>query len=321
MKAFANPPGTALSQSMKAIPQTSLWQLIQNELYKLWKHRVIWILLGVDLFFVFTAWCVLVFYAMKTHEGFEPGHLLGGPEALRNALSQPLILGRRGGMFIAAALGGLAFGSEFSNGSIRLILSRGVNRAAYLLSKYVALTIVCLVLVLASLLLSVVLTSLLILFHQPAPTLLGLDGPTLQVVFSVCVGSYESFVFCLLFGSALALVARSAAFGMAGSFAYLIGEDIAAQILPVLGRALHTQLGTQIVSVLYTTNLNAFYADMLPTLLAQGLDRLDGVVACTPVDGACIAASPTQSLLVTLVWGLVLAGVSTVLFLKRDVLQ
>ncbi len=59
----------------------------------------------------------------------------------------------------------------------------------------------------------------------------------------------------------------------------MIGEDIAAQILPVLGKALHTQLGTQIVQVLYTTNLNAFYADMLPTVLAQGLDRLDGVVA------------------------------------------
>ncbi len=101
----------------------------------------------------------------------------------------------------------------------------------------------------------------------------------------------------------------------------MIGEDIAAQILPVLGKALHTQLGTQIVQVLYTTNLNAFYADMLPTVLAQGLDRLDGVVACGPVGNACVVMNPTQSLLVTLVWGLVLAGVSTVLFLKRDVLQ
>src|SRR5712672_3695283 len=129
MKSFSNPSMTFLSQ--RSIPTAALWQLIQNELYKLWKHRVTWILLGVDLFFVLTAWGVLVFYAMKTHEGFEPGHLLGGPEALSNALSQPLILGRRGGMFFTAALGGLAIGSEFSNGSIRLILSRGVNRAAY----------------------------------------------------------------------------------------------------------------------------------------------------------------------------------------------
>lgn len=321
MKSISNTSMTSPSRSTAAIPTATLWQLIQNELYKLWKHRVIWILLGVDLFFVFTAWCVLVFYAMKTHEGFEPGHLLGGPEALRNALSQPLILGRRGGMFITAALGGLVFGSEFSNGSIRLILSRGINRAVYLLSKYIALAVVCLALVIASLLLSAVLTSLLILFHQPAPTLLSLDAPTLQSVFSVCVGSYESFLFCMLFGAALALVARSTAFGMAASFAYLIGEDIAAQILPVLSKALHTQLGNQIVNVLYTTNLNAFYADMLPTFLAQGLDRIDGVVACTPGVNTCVTSSPIQSLLIVLVWGLVLAGVPALLFLKRDVLQ
>ena len=108
---------------------------------------------------------------------------------------------------------------------------------------------------------------------------------------------------------------------MAASFAYLIGEDIAAQILPVLGSALHTQLGTQMIEVLYTTNLNAFYADMLPPLLAQGLDRLDGVVACTPVGTACVTTGPVQAFLIPLIWGLALAGISVFLFLKRDVLQ
>jgi hypothetical protein len=34
---------TALSQSMSQVAEASLWQLIHNELYKLYKHRVTWI--------------------------------------------------------------------------------------------------------------------------------------------------------------------------------------------------------------------------------------------------------------------------------------
>src|SRR5205085_10259339 len=156
-----------------------IWQLTRNELYKLWKRRLVWGLLALDLFFVFAAWCVLVFYAMKTHDGFQPGHLLGGPDALSQSIGQPMTLGRRGGEFIAVALGGLAFGGEFSSGAIRLVLSRGVNRASYLIAKYLALAIACLALVLAGLLMSMILTNFLIIIHRPASTLLSLNGNTI----------------------------------------------------------------------------------------------------------------------------------------------
>src|SRR5436305_1855743 len=69
------------------------------------------------------------------------------------------------------------------------------------------------------------------------------------------------------------MITRSAAFGIAAAFGYLIGEDIAAQILPVIGKSIHLQLGYQINMLLYTTNINAFYADTLPKALAQGLDK------------------------------------------------
>jgi ABC-type transport system involved in multi-copper enzyme maturation permease subunit len=232
-----------------------------------------------------------------------------------------MTLGRRGGEFIAIALGGLAFGGEFSSGAIRLVLSRGVNRASYLVAKYVALAIACFALVIAGLVMSMILTNFLILIHQPAPTLLNLNEPTLVTLFSMCVGTLENFLFCLLFGAALSIIARSAAFGIAAGFGYLIGEDIAAQILPALGKAVHTQLGNQVVNLLYTTNLNAFYAHSLPAFLARGLDKLDGVIACNVTSSGCVTVGTTQSLLVPLVWALVLGSVSTYLFIKRDVLQ
>ena len=319
----ANPNPTTPAPALPTTQRRSanIWQLTLNELYKLRKRRLVWGLLALDLFFVFAAWLVLVFYAIKSKDGFEPGHLLGGIDALSHSIGQPMTLGRRGGEFIAVALGGLAFGGEFSSGAIRLVFSRGVNRASYLLAKYIALAIACLALVIASLLMSAILTNFLLIIHQPAPTLLNLDGRTAIALFGICVGTLENFLLCLLLGAALSIVTRSAAFGIAAGFGYLIGEDIAAQILPVIGKSLHIPLGNQLNNLLFTTNLNAFYANTLPVALARGLDNLDGVIACNLTNKSCIPVSATQSLLVVLLWALVLAGVSTYLFVKRDVLQ
>jgi ABC-type transport system involved in multi-copper enzyme maturation permease subunit len=316
INAFSPPP--LANPSARA---ANILELTRNELFKLWKRRLVWGILLTDLVFVFAAWCVLVYYALKTGDGFTPGHLLGGPNALSDALGQPMTLGRRAGEFLVAALGGLAFGGEFSSGAIRLVLSRGVSRVSYLVAKYIALAIACFALVVASLLMSMVLVNFLIILHQPAPTLLNLNGPTIVTTLSGCLGMLENFLFCLLLGATLSIITRSAAFGIAVSFGYLIGEDIAAQILPVLGKSLHTSLGNQLVMLLFTPNLNAFYANTLPAFLARGLDQLDGVIACNPVAKGCATVGVSQSLLVPLIWGVVLCGVSTYLFIKRDVLQ
>jgi len=314
-------PAPAPLESAVEARTANLWELTRTELFKLWHRRLVWGMLLLDLFFVFAAWCVLVYYSTKTADGFTPGHLLGGPNALSDAIGQPMTLGRRAGEFIVAALGGLAFGGEFSSGSIRLVLSRGVNRASYLLAKYIALAIACLALVIAGLLMSMLLTNFLLIIHRPAPTLLNLNGPTLLTILSMSVGTFENSLFCLLFGATLSIISRSAAFGIAAAFGYLIGEDIAATILPILGKSLHTPLGNQLVNLLFTTNLNAFYANSLPTFLARGLDQLDGVIACNLTSKACVTVNTGQSFIVALVWALVLSGVSTYLFMKRDVMQ
>ncbi|HEV2472178.1 MAG TPA: ABC transporter permease subunit [Ktedonobacteraceae bacterium] len=324
MSQAAWPETNAFSPAPLANPATraaNIFELTRNELFKLWKRRLVWGILLTDLVFVFLAWCVLVYYALKTGDGFTPGHLLGGVNGLSDALGQPMTLGRRAGEFLVAALGGLAFGGEFSSGAIRLVLSRGVSRISYLVAKYIALAIACVALVVANLLMSMVLVNFLIILHQPAPTLLNLNGPTLATTLSGCLGMLENFLFCLLLGATVSIIARSAAFGIAASFGYLIGEDIAAQILPVLGKSLHTPLGNQLVMLLLTPNLNAFYANTLPAFLAKGLDQLDGVIACTPVAKGCTTVGVGQSLLVPLIWGLVLCGISTYLFVRRDVLQ
>lgn len=192
---------------------------------------------------------------------------------------------------------------------------------AYLIAKYLALAVACAALVLVGILMSALLSNALILLNPAAPTLLKLNNPTIAVLANLYLGTLENYLFCLLLGSALGIISCSAAFGIAAGFGWLIGEDIAAQILPVVGTSLHTALGHQIVTLLFTPNLNAFYKETLPPFLAATLDQLDGVIACNPVGQACVPVSAGHTLLVSLAWASLLGGISTILFLRRDVLQ
>ena len=318
---MSRPATSTLAPQATSAQAANIVQLTRNELFKLWRRPLMWGLLGADLVFVFLAWLVLVYYALKSPDGFTPGHLLGGPDALSHAIGQPMTLGRRGGEFIAVAIGALSFGGEFSSGAIRLILSRGVHRATYLIAKFAALAIACLALVLAGLLLSSILANGLILINHSAPTLLNLNLPTLRALLVTSLGTYENFLFCLILGATLSLMTRSAAFGIAGGFGYLIGEDIAAQILPVVGASVHTDLGHQIVALLFTPNLNAFYAGTLPHTLSAGLDQLDGVIACQTLHTACVTVGVGQAFIVTFIWGAILTAIASYLFITRDVLQ
>lgn len=299
-----------------------LGRLTANELTKIGRRRVVWALLLLNLFFVLAAWLVQVYYGIRSPDGFQPGHLLGGAHGLIDAVGQPMTLGRRSGEFIAAALGGLFVGGEFSTGAIRLTLSRGVNRSAYLLAKLVALAVACAALVLAGLLLSAQLSLFLPLISPLAPTWGEVTSRTLGQLGGLYLGTLANYLLCLLLGATLALLARSAAFGIAASFAWLIGSDIAAQILPVVGASIHSAIGYDLVRVMFTPNVNALYAASLPPYLRATLDKLDGVIACNPVAAhACSDVGLGHAVPVAVAWMLCLAVIGTFLFVRRDVTE
>src|SRR5262249_37090059 len=102
--------------------RANILQLILNELYKLWRHPLVLALAALDLVFVLFAWLVLAYHLRQSPANLSIGHLLEGPSGLADAIGQRMLLGRGAGECIAVVLGGMAFGSEFSTGSIRLIL-------------------------------------------------------------------------------------------------------------------------------------------------------------------------------------------------------
>ncbi len=297
-----------------------LARLTSNELLKITRRRLVWALLAANLLFVFAAWLVQIYYALRSPDGFQAGHLLGGTQGIFDAIGQPMTLGRRSGEFIAAALGALFVGGEFTTGAIRLTLSRGVKRLAYIVAKLGALTLACIVLVFVGILMSALLSLFLPLISPMAPTWADITPRILGELGGLYLGTLGNYVLCLLLGAGLALVARSAAFGIAASFAWLIGGDIAAQILPVVGASVHSLIGRDLVRLMFTPNVNALYAASLPHHLRATLDRLDGVIACNPVGAhTCTEVGIAHAIPVAVVWMLVLGVVGVVLFARRDV--
>lgn len=313
-----------LSHERKA----GFWQLIHHEIYNLWKQRVFWMLLAFELLLVLASWCALVFAASQNITAFQSITALQGPH-LRGSLNafsfiatfgQPMTLGRRFGEFVALSLGAFTFARDYSSGTVRLIPQLRISRFRYLLAKLLTSVFACMVLLVTSILLIMFLTSFLAVFHEPTPTLFNMDGQTFMMLLNMCLGIYENFFLCLLLGAALSIIARSVAFGITVGSGYMIAEDAVAQILHVVSRSAHWARGYQIVNVLFTPNLNAVYANTLPSSLAKTLDHVDGVIACDAAVKAhtCIPVTNEHALLVSLVWMLVLGVVSTFLFLIRD---
>ena len=305
----------------RAHRSASIWQLLLNELYKLWRHRVVWILFALDLVAVLFSWLALVYAVLKTPGSFTADYPLGGPNGLAYAISWPTTLSRRALEVIAVALGAVAFGGEFSGGSIRLIFSRGMGRTTYLVAKFMALAVAGAALALVGMVTSLLLVNALILVNPAAPTLLMVNDSTVGILSMLFLGTLETCVFCLLLGSALGIISRSAAIGVVAGCGWLIGEDLLARWLEMISTSLHTNAGLQIAALLFTPNLNTFYQDTLPPQLAAMVGPLSGVVACNPTAGACRASSAGQAVLVCLVWAVMLSLVSMYLVARRDVLQ
>lgn len=288
--------------------------LVRTNLTLFRRWPLVWMLAGLDLLFIFLAWIVLVYTATNHPSGFLPGHLLSGSHGLLNEMGQMMTMGRRVGEFVAVALAGAAFGTDFSSGVIRINLSRGPTRLQYLIARYLALLATSVCIVSIGLIESALLAGLIPALNANAPTLAHFNGSVLIGALTIGLGSLENMVACIVIGASLAIVGRSTAVGVAGGLVYLVGEDFGAHVLPIVSHEVHSPTWTTLVSYLYTPNLNALFNHALPPAMAREMDLLDGVL---PVP----LPSVDMALAVAGIYTLILLGVSSWLFIERDVTQ
>jgi ABC-type transport system involved in multi-copper enzyme maturation permease subunit len=223
------------------------------------------------------------------------------------------------GSILLCILAGALIGSEYSFGTQRLALSRGVSRAQVLASQVAMLAIVALSLSAGMLLLG----SLLGLSVGPAlggslPAL-SIDG-VLQLLGFWLVLALQLFGYSLI-ALLLGTLGRSTAAGIAGSLGYLLFEIIALPIVALISYGLLTTGSSfgNLLNHLQDVFLGPSISALLSGVNASPLDLGGSNTPSSAVVPGADVISPLQGLFVAVLYCIVLVGCSYWALRKRDV--
>lgn len=263
--------------------------------------------------------------------GCDPASIQQDQQAVQDARDQqlksltfPTVLGPVGGytgfmgIILLCILAGALIGNEYSFGTQRLALSHGVSRAQLLAGQVGALAILALAAAGAMLILGA------LIGFTVGPLLGGSIkaiplGGVLQIVGFWLVISLQLFAYALI-ALLLATLGRSTAAGIAGSLGYVLFELIA---LPI----------TTVIAVsLVDTSFGSVFGHIQDFFLAPNISGLLSAVNQAPLDlggGGGNASdvtslvnyviTPSQGLLVSLLYCVALIGLSYWVLRKRDV--
>lgn len=299
-------PSAASTQLHTARP--SFAGIVRGELFKISRQITTWIF-GVLLL---GAICLpyLVDYAsgrLKEQIATAPSNALYG---LLGA--DMLVLKVFGGAFLIITTARL-IGMEYSGGTIRVLLSRGVGRLQLLFGKLTALAIVALGVVVVTLVVDGLLAVVSLLFAvgnidlltKTATSTFWQDSGTYLLLALLSIGV------SILMATAVTVVGRSLAFGMSASMLWYPADNFG-MIFLTLGYLLTKNDFWRLVSGdLLGPNLNAMAAAILPERAGLA-GRITFATPLVPVDGG-------HTLLVTGIFAVIFATTAIVLTARRDI--
>ena len=301
-------------------PQPSFTGMVRGELFKLVRQRAV----------VITAICVAAFFVLYALRFYfylnaiqDLQRSIGSGVQVPNgsvtySMMQFLLSDVRGlvGIFIMiATVSGIAL--EYQQGTIRVLLARGLGRLRLLGAKLTALSIVSLVMLVVLLALSVVMAFVDVTLSygsanplSQAPAYFWSDS--LVTLVTVLI----SMVTTLLFAAMFSVLGRSLAFGFSFTLPYFFVEGIISSIFTVLTIATKNQIWANITTYFLGTTLTDLPSALLPD---RGLNILSIIGRGSAALGPSVDAP--HALLVTLAYVVLFVGITGYLMRKRDVLQ
>ena len=281
--------------------------IVRGELFKVSRQISTWILGVLYLGAICLPYLVLLGSGrIKTEVRDDP------MSALYSVLGVDMVILKVFGGALIIIVTARLIGMEYSGGTIRVLLSRGVGRLQLLLGKLTALAIIALGITIVTLLLDLLLTVVLLLISvgnldlfKSATSAFWSDAGTYLLLALVSIGV------TILMATAVTVVGRSLAFGVAVSMLWYPAENISVLFLFLGFRLTNSNFWTLISGDFLGLNLNAMAAAILPPRAALAAS-INFQTPLVPVDGG-------HTLLVTALWAIVFAAVAIVLTVRRDV--
>jgi ABC-type transport system involved in multi-copper enzyme maturation permease subunit len=281
--------------------------IVRGELFKVSRQWSAWIFAVLYLGAICLPYLVLL---SSGRIAYEVGH--DPMSALYSVLGvDMMVLKVFGGALIILVTARL-IGMEYSGGTIRVLLSRGVGRLQLLFGKLAAITLIALALVVLTVLLDLLLTVVLLLLAVG-----NLD------LFKSATSAYwsDAWVFLLtalislgvtiLMATAITVIGRSLAFGMTDAILWYPAENISVIFLRLGYMLTKSDCWRLISGDFLGLNLNAMAGAMLPPRAALATS-ISFQIPLVPVTGG-------HTLLVVAIFAAVFAAVSIILTARRDV--
>lgn len=298
--------------------------MVQAELFKLIRQRVVWIMGIVVAALLIIEGLVNTFtlVAIKnigqgTSQG--PGGVIQIPQGfVAHYLMETLLSDVRGliGIFLIVIMVS-AIATEYQQGTIRILLARGVGRLRLLGSKMLAVVILGLGMLVVMLVVALLLgfIDLNLAFGNTnelnnLPSYFTSDTAAYILTVLISMGA------TILLAAFFSVLGRTLAFGLSFGLLWFFVEGIISGILAVIALTSGNSAWNQIPNYFLGTNLTALPSALIPSrgidiaaVLSRGTQALN-----TPLDA-------THTLLVTAIYAAVFLGGAGYLMWKRDVLQ
>ena len=281
--------------------------IVRGEVFKVSRQISTWVLAVLYLGAICLPYLVLLGSGrIKTEVRDDP------MSALYSVLGVDMVILKVFGGALIIIVTARLIGMEYSGGTIRVLLSRGVGRLQLLFGKLTALALIALGIVAVTLLLDLLLTVVLLLatvgnldLFKSATSVFWSDAGTYLLLALLSLGV------TILMATAVTVVGRSLAFGVAVSLLWYPAENISVLFLFLGFRLTNSNVWTLLSGDFLGLNLNAMAAAILPPRAALAAS-INFQTPLVPVDGG-------HTLLVTALWAIVFAVVAIVLTARRDV--
>ena len=301
----ANPVAVSGSSVHAATP--SFIGIVRGELLKIrrqWSTWIMAVLVGGSLSLQYLVYLLL----SNTKERFG-----GQPDQFRYTVfgADATILKVFGGALLIVVTARL-IGMEYSGGTIRVLLSRGVGRVQLLLGKFTAVTLVALALSVAGVAYSFLLKVIVLAVKFGSLDILTKAPATFwQDLWVLYLTVLVSFGVAILLAAAVAVLGRSLAFGLTLGIVWFPAENFVTLFLLIASKLTNNNFWAVASGDLLGPNLNVMGQLVLPAR-AAAVGAVNFTPPLVPVTGG-------HTLLVTAIWAVIFLAVAVILTWRRDV--